>query len=89
VYTRAELLAYLEHGRARCRTLLAALDEEGAGRERGLGRSTRGTLLELVLYNLRHVQHHAGQLHLLLRQRIDDAPGWVAVTARQLDGEER
>jgi uncharacterized damage-inducible protein DinB len=33
---------------------------------------------ELLLYNLRHVQHHAGQLHLLLRQTTDDAPRWVA-----------
>jgi hypothetical protein len=36
-----------------------------------------GTLLELHLYNLRHVQHHAAQLNLLLRQTIGSAPRWV------------
>ena len=33
---------------------------------------------EVVIYNLRHVQHHVAQLNLLLRQRIDSAPQWVA-----------
>jgi uncharacterized damage-inducible protein DinB len=33
---------------------------------------------EALLYNMRHVQHHAGQLNLLLRQRINMAPKWVA-----------
>jgi len=27
---------------------------------------------------MRHVQHHAAQLNLILRQQIDSAPGWVA-----------
>jgi hypothetical protein len=30
-----------------------------------------------LLYNLRHVQHHAAQLNLILRQAVDSAPGWV------------
>jgi len=33
---------------------------------------------ELLLYNMRHVQHHAAQLNLILRQKVDSAPGWVA-----------
>ena len=33
---------------------------------------------ELPLYNMRHVQHHAAQLNLLLRQAADDAPLRVA-----------
>jgi uncharacterized damage-inducible protein DinB len=33
---------------------------------------------ELLLYNLRHVQHHAAQLNLILRQVTDSAPRWVA-----------
>jgi len=79
VYAKAELLTYLEHGREKCRTLLAALDEETAHAERRFG-SLRGTLVESLLYNLRHVQHHAAQLNLLLRQHVDDAPGWVSAT---------
>jgi uncharacterized damage-inducible protein DinB len=34
-------------------------------------------VIEILLYNMRHVQHHAAQLNLLLRQVINDAPGWV------------
>jgi len=30
---------------------------------------------ELLLHNMRHVQHRAAQLNLLLRQRTDSAPG--------------
>jgi uncharacterized damage-inducible protein DinB len=33
---------------------------------------------ELLLYNMRHVQHHAAQLNLLLRQKTDSAPNWVS-----------
>jgi len=32
---------------------------------------------EILLYNMRHVQHHAAQLNQLLRQEIDQAPDWV------------
>jgi hypothetical protein len=32
---------------------------------------------ELHLYNMRHVQHHAGQLNLLLRQAADIGSGWT------------
>lgn len=31
---------------------------------------------ELLLYNLRHVQHHVGQLNRVLRQEADDAAEW-------------
>jgi uncharacterized damage-inducible protein DinB len=34
--------------------------------------------IEILLYNMRHVQHHAAQLNLLLRQAINDAPVWVS-----------
>lgn len=36
------------------------------------------TRAELLLYDLRHVQHHAAQLNPILRQAVDAAPGWVA-----------
>ena len=36
------------------------------------------SVLELALYNLRHIQHHTAQLNLLLRQRTGEAaPRWV------------
>lgn len=76
-FTQDELLAYLAHGRERCRATLAGLTAERAARRCAFGWG-EVRFLELLLYNLRHVQHHTGQLHLLLRQRTDAAPGWVA-----------
>lgn len=37
------------------------------------------TMLEILLYNLRHVQHHVAQLNLLLRQKTGAAPDWVSL----------
>jgi len=76
VYAQAELLAYLAHGRARLRTGLAALTGEAANARIRIG-SFDGRAAELMLYNLRHVQHHTGQLNLLLRQAGLAPPRWV------------
>jgi hypothetical protein len=76
-YTKDELRAYLRHGRQKCRATIDALTDEKA-RERCTFRWGEVSFLELLLYGMRHVQHHAGQLHLLLRQSTDSAPGWVA-----------
>lgn len=76
VYTKDELLAYLRHGRAKCRATIHALTDEQAARpaEFDWVDMSQG---ELMLDNLRHVQHHAGQLNLILRQVTDSAPRWV------------
>jgi uncharacterized damage-inducible protein DinB len=42
------------------------------------------TFAELLLDNMRHVQHHTAQLNLILRQQTDSAPRWVAKTKREL-----
>jgi len=75
VYTKAELLSYLEHGRQKSRKVIEVLTEETAHQPCGFKKDL--TVAELYLYNMRHVQHHAAQLNLLLRQTIDDAPKWV------------
>jgi hypothetical protein len=75
-YTPDELLRYLAHGRARSREVFAALDEAGAAARCGIARHEMSTL-ELHLYNLRHVQHHVGQLQWVLRQHAGGAPRWV------------
>ncbi len=84
-YTRDELRAYLAHCRAKCRATIDALTPERAA-ERfayGWGEAPFG---ELLLYNMRHVQHGAAQLNLILRQNEDAAPRWVAI-ARPGPGE--
>jgi DinB family protein len=86
VYTKDELRAYLEHGRAKCRATVEALTEERAGQRCGFER-LEVTVAELLLYNMRHVQHHAAQLNLILRQTTDSAPGWVVKASTGLGGE--
>ena len=85
-YTKQELQIYLAHGRNKCRTMIASLTEEKSRAHRKFG-SIEGSMVELLLYNMRHVQHHAAQLNLILRQTIDWAPGWVASTTKMLEGE--
>src|SRR5262249_34378000 len=77
VYTRPELLDYLEHGRRKCRAAVEALTEERGLKPCGFGRRNL-TVTELYLYSMRHVQHHAAQLYMLLRQTTDSAPEWVS-----------
>ncbi len=83
-YTKEELLAYLGHCREKCRDLILGMTDEIA-RLRWVNAHKDYSVLEILLYNMRHVQHHAAQLNLLLRQEIDDAPKWVSVTKRVLE----
>lgn len=74
--TKDQLLDYLRQCRKKCRTAIAELTEAKmrATHRFGWGEATG---LELLLYNMRHVQHHAAQMHLILRQTTDSAPVWV------------
>ena len=76
VYSKEELLTYLEHGRRKLRGVMAGLTDERA-RERRVFGTISGSVHEMLLYNLRHLQHHAAQLNLILRQVTNSAPGWV------------
>lgn len=76
VYTKNELLAYLEHGRAKARARIDALTDAADARRFRFGWMDF-TVTEVLLYTMRHVQHHTAQLNLILRQERDAAPGWV------------
>jgi len=78
IYTKAELLNYLEHGRKKCGEVITKLDDEKATKHYKYG-SVQMSFGELLLYNMRHVQHGAGQLNLILRQKTDSAPRWVKI----------
>ena len=80
VYTKDELLVYLEFGRRKARARVAALTTENAREPCSYGWIDM-TRVESLLYNMRHVQHHAAQLNLLLRQATNSAPDWVARAA--------
>jgi len=88
-FTKEELARYLNLIREKCKQLiLPASEEQLAARWiqddeidlHGLcpGLVADYSLLEILFYNFRHVQHHVGQLNLLLRQRADLAADWVA-----------
>ncbi|HEU4742431.1 MAG TPA: DinB family protein [Meiothermus sp.] len=81
VYSKSELQAYLQHCRRKAQTTLESLTDESARRICTFGWGAV-SFAELLLYNLRHVQHHVGQLNLILRQKIDDAPRWVVRAGR-------
>jgi hypothetical protein len=78
VYTKSELLDYLQSNREKCHQLIAGLTEEKLS-ERWIEKSgnINYSVMEIILYNMRHVQHHAAQLNLILRQNINYAPDWV------------
>ncbi|HVI47897.1 MAG TPA: DinB family protein [Chitinophaga sp.] len=79
IYTKQDLLEYLDTSREKCRQVIAGLTAEKIS-ERWI--ETDGDMdyavLELLLYNMRHVQHHAAQLNMILRQVFNDAPKWVS-----------
>src|SRR5947209_7502035 len=78
-YTRDELHAYLVQLRKKCQTTIAELSDEQAHQQVDYPWSRKPSYLELLLYNMRHVQEHAGQLSLFLGQHgiPDEALGWV------------
>ena len=95
IYSKKELLDYLRSSREKCRKFIAGLTDEklnerwiiGSG-NMNLALSSAGALqysiLDILFYNMRHVQHHAAQLNLLLRQTINDAPGYVSMAEDNL-----
>ena len=85
VYTKDELLTYLDYGRQKTRAAILALTDESAHLDCGSKRPGI-TNLELMLYVMRHIQHHAAQLNLLLRQNIDSAPQWIGKSKLSLLG---
>jgi hypothetical protein len=76
VYTKEELLNYLDQSRKKCKKKIETLTDEFANRKFIFG-SINLPVIELLLYNMRHVQHHTAQLNLILRQKINSAPKWV------------
>ena len=84
-YTKDELASYLAHCREKCRTAVETLTDDAA-RRRCAFDWVDLSFAELLLYTMRHVQHHAAQLNMILRQATGGAPQWVfqAKNARDL-----
>jgi len=79
LYSKKEIVDYIKKSSLKCKELIFSLTDEKLQK-----RFTEGVepydmdypLLEILLYNLRHVQHHAAQLNMLLRQDKDQHMEW-------------
>jgi len=89
-YSKQEMLSYLLSIRAKGKELIthatahkltARWIDEADIHLHGLCPSivVNYTVLEILFYNLRHVQHHVAQLNLLLRQKTGAAPDWISL----------
>ncbi len=86
-YTKDELLAYLAYTKQKCHSAIKTLTDERARYpyefpwEKGKGKPI--SLLELLLYTMRHTQEHAAQLSFFLGQHgiPDEALDWVSASA--------
>ena len=81
-YTKEQLRTYLASLRRKCQATLTGLTNEQASRpvEYPWSKGQPISFLELLIYNMRHVQEHAVQLSLFLGQHgvPDEDIGWVA-----------
>jgi hypothetical protein len=88
-YSKAELVAWLTDVRVKCKNLiLDSSDEQLKGKWINAGEIdlhglcpsivVNYSVLEIIFYNFRHVQHHIGQLNYLLRLKAGVAADWVA-----------
>lgn len=76
-YTSQELLVYTAFCKEKCKALIDTLTDDSI-HYRFINTYRNYSRLEIILYNIRHIQHHTGQLNILIRQHGFDAPHWVS-----------
>ena len=81
-FTRAQLLDYADHCLRKCDETFKRLTDERALERCGFPSYTLN-VGEFLLNNLRHTQHHAGQLIALLRRRADIGIDWFGTKDNQ------
>ena len=84
VYDKSELITYIRYCREKCRKLISELTDENM-QKRFINKYRNYSRLEIIIYNMRHVQHQAGQLNLLLRQNGNEPPDWVSQTKAEME----
>ncbi len=88
-YSRDAVLQWLATVRAKARTIILDSDDarlmerwirdEELNLHLGCPSLVKDyTILEIIFYNLRHVQHHVAQLNLMLRENIGKAADWIS-----------
>jgi hypothetical protein len=81
-YTQAQLLDYSDHCLRKCHETFEKLTDKRALERCGFWWYELN-VGEFLLNTLRHTQHHAGQLTLLLRRRADIGIDWLGTKDNQ------
>jgi uncharacterized damage-inducible protein DinB len=79
IYDKQEIVECLKKSREKCKQLIYALTVEKLNERFTEGDEPNDMdypILEILLYNMRHTQHHTAQLNMLLRQDIDKHMEW-------------
>lgn len=79
IYSKPEILEYLELSRKKCKQIVESLTEEKLNERFTEGNQPNDIdypILEILLYNLRHTQHHTAQLNMLIRQDLNKHMEW-------------
>lgn len=87
-YSKEEILSYISWARKKCEDLIGPYANQDL-MEPWIDKSEIGlhglcpsivedfTLLEILFYNFRHVQHHVAQLNFILRSKANLAAEWI------------
>ena len=85
VYSKEQLIDYTELCRNKLRNLIKGFISDPSLLEREWRNDRKSdSMYELTLYNMRHVQHHTGQLNMLLGQVDHELPVWVSYSRQEL-----
>ncbi|MCX3263540.1 DinB family protein [Pedobacter agri] len=79
IYSKEEILKYLKQIREKCKRIIFSLTADELNKRFKEGDQPDDMdypILEILLYNMRHTQHHAAQLNMLLRQDLDKHIEW-------------
>lgn len=78
-YSKQEIVEYLNQSRNKCKQLIESLTDEKLNERFKEGDDPNDMdypILEILLYNLRHTQHHTAQLNMFLRQDLNKHMEW-------------
>jgi hypothetical protein len=78
-YSKQELVDYLHLSRNRCKSIIENLTDDKLNErftEVNEPNDMDYPIFEILLYNLRHTQHHVAQLNMIIRQDLDKHMEW-------------
>ena len=83
-YAKADVRAFLQVSREKCKATIEALTDESAYRE-CVYEWMQPTFIELLMYSMRHTQEHAGQLNYFLGEHGIGGLDWISYVGQYAD----